>query len=155
MSLNNKYELTKLREFPELSQEAANWFHEKWNVPVSAYKESIDESITQKEGIPQWYVVLDPKNNIIAGAGVIENDFHDRTDLTPNLCALFVEEDYRYQGIAGFILNSVCADIKNMGINTLYLMTDHIGFYEKYGWKFLTTVTENEGTISRMYVSPD
>ena len=28
----------------------------------------------------------------ISGAGVIENDFHDRKDLTPNLCALFVEE---------------------------------------------------------------
>lgn len=35
--------------------------------------------------IPNWF---------IAGAGVIENDFHNRPDLTPNICALYVEEDY-------------------------------------------------------------
>lgn len=30
--------------------------------------------------------------------GVIENDFHDRKDLTPNVCAVYTEE-YRCQGV--------------------------------------------------------
>ena len=38
------------------------------------------------------------------GAGVIENDFHDRKDLTPNVCAVYVEEHCRCQGIAGKLL---------------------------------------------------
>ena len=29
--------------------------------------------------------------------GVIENDFHDRKDLTPNVCAVYTEEDCRCQ----------------------------------------------------------
>ena len=53
----------------------------------------------RKTGITQWYVIVDGQRNIIAGAGVIENDFHDRKDLTPNLCALFVEERKCYQVI--------------------------------------------------------
>ena len=37
-----------------------------------------------------WYLCM-LNNQIIAGVGVIENDFHDRKDLTPNICAMYVE----------------------------------------------------------------
>ena len=34
-------------------------------------------------------------DKVIGGLGVIENDFHDRKDLTPNICAVYTEEEYR------------------------------------------------------------
>ena len=80
----------KLREEPALSGRAARWFSSKWNIPVEAYEKSIRSCIEKKKGIPQWYVILDTDEQIAAGAGVIENDFHDRPELSPNLCALFV-----------------------------------------------------------------
>ncbi|MDT1873062.1 GNAT family N-acetyltransferase, partial [Acinetobacter baumannii] len=76
---------------------AAQWFSEKWQIPVEAYLESIQISIDQKHAIPQWYIVFNKDKYLIAGAGVIDNDFHERKDVTPNLCALFVEENYRNQ----------------------------------------------------------
>ena len=40
-----------------------------------------------------------------------------------------------------------------MGIDTLYLVTDHTSFYERYGWEFLCMVQDSaEGTPIRMYV---
>lgn len=54
----------------------------------------------EKGAVPQWYVVVQG-DKIIAGLGVIENDFHDRKDLSPNVCAVHVEEAYRCRGIAG------------------------------------------------------
>ena len=38
------------------------------------------------------------------------------------------------------------------GIDTLYLITDHTSFYERYGWEFLCLVEEEEGGLCRMYV---
>ena len=64
---------------------------------------------------------------------VIENDFHKRKDLTPNVCAVYVEEEYRGQGIAGGLLEYACRDMEKRGIGTLYLATDHTSFYERYG----------------------
>ena len=96
---------------------------------------------------------MNNKNEIIAGAGIIENDFHDRKDLRPNLCALFVEEKYRKQGIAKYILNFLRKDLGNMGFEKLYLVTDHTEFYERYDWSFLTTVNDDEGNSIRMYVA--
>lgn len=57
-------------------------------------------------------MVLGDLRQIIAGAGVIENDFHDRKDLVLNLCALYVEESYRQQNIARQLLDSARADMK-------------------------------------------
>ena len=37
-------------------------------------------------------------------------------------------------------LNMVVNDMKAKGLSPIYLVTDHIGFYEKYGWEFLCMV---------------
>ena len=84
---------------------------------------------------------------------MIENDFHDRKDLMPNVCAVYTEEAYRGQGIAGRLLNIVVEDMRSKGISPLYLVTDHTGFYERYGWAFLCMVQgDGEPEMTRMYV---
>lgn len=146
----NEYKI--IRVSGEIADKAAEWFHEKWGVPLEAYKESISESLVDKTVVPRWYVVLNG-DRIIAGLGVIENDFHDRKDLTPNVCAVYVEEEFRCRGIAGKMLNFVCEDMKESGIDTLYLVTDHTSFYERYGWEFLCMVQgDGEPDMTRMYI---
>lgn len=146
------FEMIKLREHSELSAAAAEWFHEKWGIPLEAYAESIDACIQEGESVPQWYLAMED-DKILGGLGVIENDFHDRRDLTPNVCAVYVEEECRCRGIAGKMLEFVCMDMKEKGIDTLYLVTDHTSFYERYGWEFLCMVQgEGEPELTRMYV---
>lgn len=123
----------------------------KVGVPLEAYRESINECLTKEQTIPQWYVAME-NNEIIGGLGVIENDFHNRPDLTPNVCAVYVEEEYRCQGVAGAMLQVVSDDMKNKGVDTLYLVTDHTSFYERYGWEFLCKVQGEDGLETRMYV---
>lgn len=147
-----KYKIAKIQEHEELVEQAVEWFHQKWGIPREAYRESMRECLKKNAAVPQWYVVLD-RQKIIAGIGVIENDFHDRKDLTPNVCAVYVEEAYRNQGIAGELLQFVCDEMKAQGIDTLYLITDHISFYERYGWDFLCMVQgDGEPEMTRMYV---
>lgn len=146
------YKIVRLVDRPEIKEDAARWFHEKWNVPLEAYIESMENCLTEENAVPQWYVAME-KERIIGGMGVIENDFHDRKDLTPNVCAVYTEEDKRCQGIAGALLNYVCADMAERGIDTLYLVTDHTLFYERYGWKFLCMVQgDGEPDMTRMYI---
>lgn len=145
------YRIVRLAEQPELLHEAAAWFHSKWHVPLEAYEESMAASL-RGEAVPQWYVVRE-EGTIIAGLGVIDNDFHDRKDLTPNVCAVYVEEAYRCRGIAGEMLRFVCEDMKARGIDTLYLVTDHTSFYERYGWRFYTMAQgDGEPELTRLYI---
>ena len=146
-----EYTLVTLRQQPALLERAAAWFHEKWGVPREAYLECM-QAYLNRETEYGWYLCLDG-DRIVGGLGVIENDFHDRKDLAPNVCAVYTEEAYRGQGIAGRLLNLAVADMKAKGISPLYLVTDHIGFYERYGWEFLCMAQgDGEPEMTRVYV---
>ena len=141
----------KLRERPELEVSAADWFHSKWGVPQEAYLECMDDYLNNKTEYG-WYLCLDD-DHIVGGLGVIENDFHDRKDLSPNVCAVYTEEAYRKHGIAGKLLNMVVEDLRSKGITPVYLVTDHTGFYERYGWEFFCMVQgDDEPDMTRMYI---
>lgn len=149
------YNIIRLIDRPELKKEMAKWFHEKWGIPLEAYTESMDECLLKTNSVPQWYLAMED-DEIIGGLGVVENDFHDRKDLAPNVCAVYVEEDKRCNGVASTLLNYVCVDMKERGIDTLYLVTDHTSFYERYGWEFLCMVQgDDEPDMTRMYVHRD
>ena len=145
------YKYTNLAEIPSIKDKAAEWFHSKWGVPKEAYLECMDAFLNGETDYG-WYLCLD-NNKIIAGMGVIDNDFHDRKDLTPNVCAVYTEEKYRCQGIAGKLLNMVVEDCRQKGISPVYLITDHTSFYERYGWEFLCMVQgDGEPEMTRMYI---
>lgn len=146
------YMIVKLRDMPSVKEQAAQWFHEKWGVPLEAYRESMEDCLAGRSAVPQWYIAMEGER-VIGGLGVIENDFHDRKDLIPNVCAVYVEPDKRCQGVAGALLQCACSDMKKLGIPVLYLVTDHTAFYERYGWEFFCMVQgDGEPDMTRMYI---
>ncbi len=151
MSDKENFQYITLRQRPELENLAGEWFHSKWGVPKEAYLDCMDAYLAGETEYG-WYLCLD-NDKVIGGLGVIENDFHDRKDLTPNICAVYTEEEYRNKGIAGKLLDMVVKDCKQKSISPVYLVTDHIGFYEEYGWEFFCMVQGNdEAEMTRMYI---
>lgn len=146
-----EYTYVTLRQKPQWKEQAATWFHDKWGVPKEAYLECM-EAYLSHETEYGWYLCLNG-DCIVGGLGVIANDFHDRKDLTPNVCAVYTEKEYRGQGIAGQLLNTVVADMKRKGITPLYLITELTDFYERYGWEFFCMVQgEEDPEPIRMYI---
>lgn len=147
----NDYKYLALREMPELKDSAAAWFHSKWSAPMEAYLNCMEAYLSGETEFG-WYICIDG-DKIVGGLGVIENDFHDRKDLSPNVCAVYTEPEYRGQRIAGNLLNMVVDDMRAKGISPIYLLTDHTGFYERYGWEFLCLAQgDGEAEVSRMYI---
>ncbi|MBQ8092548.1 MAG: GNAT family N-acetyltransferase [Clostridia bacterium] len=151
-ALNLKgYAFVSLRSRPDLLASASAWFHEKWGIPQEAYTACMTAYLNGETEYG-WYLCLDG-NSIIGGLGVIENDFHDRKDLAPNVCAVYTEKACRGHGIAGHLLNMVVEDMREKGISPLYLVTDHTGFYERYGWTFLCMAQgDGEPEMTRVYI---
>lgn len=146
-----KYKFITLKQQPKLKNCAALWFHGKWGVPVEAYLKCMEAYLENKTEYG-WYLCLNDEE-IVGGLGVIENDFHDRKDLTPNICAVYTEKEHRCKGIAGALLNMAVEDLKSKSISPVYLITDHTGFYERYGWEFLCMVQgDGEPNMTRMYI---
>lgn len=146
-----EYSYMTLREKAEIKEQAADWFHAKWGVPKEAYLECMNAYLDGQTEYG-WYLCLDGER-IVAGLGVIENDFHDRKDLSPNVCAVYTEEEYRGQGIAGRLLDMAVEDMRDKGISPIYLVTDHTDFYERYGWEFYCMAQgDGEEEMTRLYI---
>lgn len=129
--------IISVRENPEYKDKTIQYFQDSWaEIAPIIYEDCITHSINAKDSLPQWYV-LEKDNKIIGCAGLITNDFISRMDLYPWVCAIFIDEKHRGNSYGALLIEKAKQDTKKAGFKNLYLCTDHIGFYEKYGFNYL------------------
>lgn len=114
------------------------------------YEDSITHSIEARNSLPQWYL-LEKDSEIIGCAGLITNDFISRGDLYPWICALFIDEKQRGNAYGKLLIEYAKADAKEAGFEYLYLCTEHVGYYEKYEFKYIGLGYHPWGGESRIY----
>ena len=98
--------------------------------------------------LPQWFL-LEQKGEIIGCGGLITNDFISRVDLYPWLCALYVEEKFRNQGLGGKLIEYVADVACKLGYQNLYCCTDHVEYYEKYLFHFSIMIIYSSRTFEQ------
>ncbi len=80
-----------------------------------------------------------------------EKDDIQPTELTPWIGFVYTFPAYRGQGCAGKLLKHCEELAKNDGMKAVYISTNHIGFYERYGYEFYKTMKDMAGEDSRVY----
>ncbi len=126
-----------VRENPEYKEQIISFLQASWSeVLPMMYSDSVTHCIDAELPLPQWYV-LEKEGLLIGCAGLITNDFISRGDLYPWLAALFISEEHRGNCYAQLLVAKAKEDALKAGFKKLYLSTDHIGFYEKYGWTYI------------------
>ncbi len=140
-----------IRQSPEYVDIAIAYFQKAWpSVLPQMYVDAISYSLDAKNSLPQWYL-LEKEGNIIGCAGLITNDFISRGDLYPWLCALYIEEEQRGHEYATILMERIQKDTKSFGFEKLYLCTEHIDYYEKYGYSYIGNGLHPWGESSRIY----
>lgn len=145
-------QVISVRENPTYSEQAIEYIQSIWanEDSLMVYDDCINSSLKTDNPLPQWYL-LEEEAEIIGCAGLITNDFISRMDLYPWFCALYIEEAYRGQALGFKLIDKAKEDARNGGFSYLYLCSDHIGYYEKNGFKFIGTGYHPWGESSRIY----
>lgn len=94
----------------------------------------------QEDEIKGFYQLCD--------AEPVENE----TKRSPWLTTLFVEPDLRGWHYGELLMNHARYEAGKLGFDKMYLATDHIGFYEKYGFGRLDLELVCVGTPDRKYM---
>ncbi len=129
--------IISVREQPQYAERIIAYLQKNWSeVSPIIYSDCVSHCIDAAPPLPQWYV-LEKEEEFIGCAGLITNDFISRMDLYPWLCALFIEESQRGNGYGPMLIERAKEDAKKFGFENLYLCTDHIGYYEKYGFQYI------------------
>lgn len=146
--------IVSVREMPDMCDRAIAYFQEKWSSEDSrmVYEDCIRASLSSKSPLPEWYLMLDG-DRIIGCAGLITNDFISRMDLMPWLCALYIDPEYRGHAYGSLLIERVRADAAQKGFDKLYLCSDHVGYYEKYGFERIGTGYHPWGETSGVFES--
>lgn len=143
--------LLSVRKNPEYREKAIQYFQASWpEVSPIIYEDCITNSIGATQSLPQWYL-LEKEGEIIGCAGLITNDFISRMDLYPWLCAVYIDEQHRGHNYASVLMDKAKEDTKAAGFRYLNLSTDHIGYYEKYGFTYIGQGHHPWGEESRIY----
>ncbi len=139
-----------LREHPEELERFVAFFSAHWHAEA-VYRDCLTHCLNSPSPLPQWYLLRDASGATIGGAGLITNDFNARMDLWPWLCALYIEEPHRGNAYGARLLHHLRHEAGRLGFSDLYLVTEHTGYYERYGVKFLGRTADPFGDTPRVY----
>jgi hypothetical protein len=113
-----------IRENPAYLERAADYFASKWSIGRKIYAGSMTDSLTTSAPTPRWYILV-KEAEIIGSFGLLDNGFMARKDLTPWLCALYVEESERGMRLDARLLAHGRREAEKLGFSRAYLCTEH------------------------------
>lgn len=143
--------IISVREQPEYADRAIAYLQQSWSeVDPVIYQDCVVHCIGAEQPLPQWYL-LEKDHEIIGCAGLITNDFISRMDLYPWLCALFIDEKHRDNHYGRLLIDQAKQDAQQAGFRYLNLSTDHVGYYEQYGFAYIGQGYHPWGEASRIY----
>ena len=142
-----------LADCPQHIETISKWFYEEWGRATGRTLEEVTyrtRHSMKKDEIPQTHLAF-IGDELVGTFSLWNNDLVNRQDLWPWLACLYVKDEYRGKGIGTLLQNEGIKIARKLGYKKLYLITHHIGYYEKYGWEFLETAPLHGDHITRIY----
>ncbi len=134
-------QISNLLQYPAFADTIADrgwnaWWTES-GVSIEDYRAHLDPML-EAEGIPSAFVAHE-KDRYIGSVLIIENDLDERPDYAPWIAALWVEPEFRRQGIAAQLIARSREHIATLGHDTCYLCAtaDKRPYYLKQGFTLI------------------
>ncbi len=96
--------------------------------------------------------LLTEGDKLVSFLNLAERDCIDAPEYTPWIGFVHTATEYRGHRYIGKLIEHACVVAREYGAARVYLATDHIGLYEKYGFTYLENRVSVYGEDSRIYI---
>ena len=104
-------------------------------------------------GEGKLFFLLD-SNSVVSFLTMTPQDCIAAPDMTPWIGFVFTFPEYRGRQLIGHLLEHARKHAALKGAPFVFLATDHIGLYEKYGFSYWGSRKDVHGEMSRIYYAP-
>lgn len=137
-SENKEYWLEKIKE-------------SDWGAGTFLYEIIKNGSVNELIGETSKILLLIKDKELISYCTLAEKDDIQPTNLTPWIGFLYTFPMYRRQRYSEKLLGFAEILAKNEGNTHIYISTNHIGLYEKFGYEFFGMMKDMNDEDSRVY----
>ena len=138
------------------SDRQAHWLEEikksNWNAGAFLYELLSNGTFFDTVGNNSKLLLLIDGDELISYCTYAEKDDIQPTELTPWMGFVYTFPQYRGHRFVGLLFEEIERLAKEEGISEVYISTNHIGLYEKYGCEYKTQMNDIKGCPSRVYV---
>lgn len=89
-------------------------------------------------------LLLIDKEKLIGFISIFPKDGDEEQNLTPWYATMYVKKEYRGKGYSKLLNDAVLKEAKKIKFKTIYLKTDLIYHYEKFGAIYIKELTAGE-----------
>ena len=137
-------------------EKICEWNYNWWGIRDGKSFEEVRcylEHSLNKDRLPQTYVAIIGEEPAGMYQLSMSDDLFSRPDIYPWLINVYVDEKFRGKNVCRELMNTVNENAKKANLHELYLYTNHIGLYEKFGWKLVEEVKtfKKDSPIERLY----
>ena len=130
-----------INDHPEAVKTIAKWHYDRWqnilpDFTLDTYAEFLS-SHYKRGGIPTLFTAVS-EGKVIGTAALEDDDMDTHPSLTPWLASVYVDVEYRKQGVGETLVRRVIKEARSAGVNKLYLFTpDREHYFGRFGWRTL------------------
>ena len=130
-----------LKEYIKLC--SLEWGIPKIKIEMNKYIEEKYNKIKTTDKVILVLGLFD-KNKMIGFISLFKYDGEEKRDLTPWYATMYVKEEYRGNGYSKILNDALIVECIKKGYNKIYLKSNLINYYEKFGAKYMEKLNNGE-----------
>ena len=138
------------------SDRQSHWLNEikrgDWGAAEFLYELLSKGTFFDAAGENSKVLLLTDGDELISFCTYAEKDDIQPTELTPWMGFVYTFPEHRGHHYVGLLMEEVERLAIKEGVSEVYISTNHIGLYEKYGCEFKAEMHDMNGELSRVYV---
>ena len=144
-------EIYNIKDKQEYLKEIAELTQKEWGSGTNSIEEfnakidkKINKIISNLNNPNYCKLILLQDNTLVGFISIFPHDCDERPDLSPWYATMYVKEKFRGNGYSKLLNDAILKEAKSRGFTKIYLKTDLINYYEKFGANYIETLKSGE-----------